>query len=821
MKVVKSHDHPSSRLYTHSKAVANHTASLMRLNVLDKYSELSDFISNIIGHLHDIMKDTDDFQARYEGGAEKGIRNRHSGGAFIAYIITDLILKNNPEVLKDCFLRSYLPMLVFHICGAHHSEIKSVNMAEYDESLTEWLNTHSDISAVLIDKAQDGCGVKSGIDDVKIIVKTAMEKNVDGYIRTHIQKIFEKMNGTKYNDFYFLTRLFLGAMVEADVRSAKRQSRGVREPKVFKDELAACLVKVDIEAVLKKNGVKPDELKTMFQNDVIGNASKFSGGGVYLVVGDTSMGKTLTMAGVIQVMQNSIPCKVHYYAPRINILDQNKNVLFDTVVQGNSLLLHHLKRETMNEENTSTFNRDIFGDHGFILTTYNKFMRMFTSDRRYDCVLMSSVKNSIFVFDECQTFNVFQFQKIAPLISSMVEYCGAKFFFVSATPPTVDRWDDALRSLLCERHDRMIPLVSEEFTRLVKTKPKITRRRECVPLPDIHDLTNLSNVIDRFRVFNPKYSTLASLNLASDVIRLGDIMLGDVDYIISNYLRPMDISFLLKEITGRLRKGDPLLVIASSVIQSGLNLDFDSGFLDLSNPFDLAQILGRIGRWWKLMRGVCKAYIFSLLDVWGRNVNSWDAQKYNRMNDHQKEAYQHVYDATMEFIQDIMKGDSFLDSDLERMCEVFDKKIIQSHKWLVDQTMTDSVTFGTSMDSFVCGENSGLSFSNIVKYTKMDDDENEDGCVVLFMPEDWQEKRYVEMLIDQYDAILNDDFVNYEEKNNTRKLIYKNIAPFSLKRYDIIEQVERENFGVDYDYLGFRIVDNYPKYDIRKGGWRQ
>ena len=842
MSGIRSHPPATSCLVGHAYAVAGGMGATLRTSLQNEYFEYGDFLCRIIGCCHDIMKDTDAFQKHLDhpGGTEEAARHS-GGGALIAGTLTEMVLARNPSFLKEHFLREWTPAIVFAVCSAHHSSIRRIDMEEHRKAIREWLKSKSDVSSSLIVAAQDEVSIISSIDDV---AKETEEKMRSG---AGFGADSSKADGRTAFSAMFLCKLLLAAFDEADCDSAMRQSAGIPEPSCFNSTSAVSKFKVNIPFE-SQNPL--DKLRTSFQQAVVVNSSRIAQATVMMLKAPTGLGKTYAAARLIEEIQRiEGACKVFYLAPTTVILNQVADEIFKFNHNANSLILHHLRREMQNdgeerkEENKCTSPENVservrrlnsFGEAGLVITTYHRMITMFAELAKSGCTPLNGIGNSIWILDECQSLSFFQFQLLASLISAASELCNARFVLMSATPQSQEIWLDALNSLIWQNPPSAIFLLTVQQMQELENNAYVDGRRLVYPLPEVHLLDELKEKIISYRKANPKKSILVLLNLARDAVELYAALDGQVDYVISNYLRPVDIKKQLNEAALRLKNSDPILMIATSIVQAGVDLDFDTGFVELNDLRTFRQGCGRIGRNYKDMRGVCEVFAFELWDSMAKKTPSWFRQRFARLGESERETGEEYKKAVEAGVSKVLDSQNPMkDTEIEAIEREMEPRTKAIHQWLANTLLLDpcvgELNYASMLDN--TGTKKGFAFENVEKFLIDDlyEDDSASPFLVVFTQDEDEERSCLteklncaKIIVNELNRWLPDRMEKFAAYKALKAEIMRMSAPYALHRRDIATDYGRHSRGKilhfkDFDFL---LVISHPQYDASCGGWQ-
>jgi CRISPR-associated endonuclease Cas3-HD len=827
----RSHPHPKSDLAAHCQAVANHMKVILSTNLAPHFASVGYFLVKIIGLSHDLLKDTNAFQAHLDGAASSELSRHSGGGAVIGYLVAREILRQKQELFEKESIRALLPHIVFSVIAAHHGKLKPTDInKEHSPALKHWQNTRSNASQLLFEQMADEYEI--GYD----MCQLDQQLNL---LREESFELDGPVNEICAEDFFcafLLCKMCLGALSWADVNSAARQANGTPEPAIFETEINQS--QFEVTPPKRDSNSRFNQLRTLFQDWVCENwKSDFP---ILLMKAPTGLGKTIAVSRLTARIHKKVgPTKVFYLAPTTAILNQVAEELFSFNQNSNNMLLHYLTSELTNGESDipeTQYNQEQIRarakrferlDAGLVVTTYHRALSVLGGMSKNTSLALLNLKNAVWILDECQFLSHIQFGVFALICSALHRLCNIFPVFMSATPPSQFLWQEAHVALHWFDPPKLTPLLTEQQLSHLEKSDFVDGRREIYPCPEILHIDQLLEKVQAYREEHPEYSILILVNLAKDAVEIFQ-GLKKVDYTITNYLRPKDIKHQLGEAAGRLKNNEPILMVATSIVQAGVDLDFDSGFVELNDLRSFRQGCGRVGRNFLAERGVCPVFAFDLRD---NNLrSSWFRQRFHSMiyEEHGNEVktiYKNIIEKSIAEV--LHSPHPLLDSQIEAIEARYEKEIPRIFK-SIENTM---LGFPPGYDSLIkYNSGQGFFFEDIERFLTDDLNDNESASPFLVV--------YTEADANEYDKLMKllsalqkiSQQIDSEDPNfyellkayrNLKKDIFQYVALFSLKRRDV--QIDfQENFKEKelYPELDFYLVLNPACYDAQTTGWQ-
>lgn len=834
-----SHSHENSSILVHASDVAHMMLQRAESSLTPQYCELARLVCEIVGYWHDILKDTADFEKKLLSHTQIDRETtRHTGGsALLSFCAAQQILEKDEELLQDSPLRPYIPTLIFSVVAAHHDKIKQIDIAqEHSKAIKHWQETRSDASVQLLHQLEK---------DFKV---TLDKKNFDNILTqvpngtvTNLWPNFSNIDSKLAFELLLLCRIFLGALAVADEKSACAQSSGkTLKIEDFKPETARIM-----SPIISSQGNGLNKLRSDFQTFVCHNAS--SQAGAYLIKAPTGLGKTFAAAKIInKIQEDDGPCKVFYIAPTVTILRQVYDEFKPLVVNDEPLQIHYMAQEDNKELYTQeeTLQRELkrnTWDAGMIITTYHRLIALLANVDKQGCYNLYGLHKAIFIFDESQFISHIQYPAFSSLISALVEICGARVFFMSATPQNQEMWQKAHEIFRWQNIPELKTLLDKDTITNLEKDVLVNGRRVIHSCPNISYLEDLKTELLKYRKEHPKHSILVLLNLAKDAKRLYKLLLDEghcPDYFITSYLRPKDIRNNLENANNELKEAEKngesnsIIMIATSIVQAGVDLDFDAGFIELNDLATFRQGCGRVGRTYNKKRGSCEVFCFELLDNEIRRCPSWFRQRFgtNTELSEEKKIYRNV---VQESINEVLNSNrSFSDLDIEEIENKYHEDIFKIYNECKKKVLSGFPPSYKSLLGIRGNNRIGFTFDAVYDVLTDPLNEKDSACpfLVLFLQEEKEEREVYEKVnrlrseLEELERALkkhDESFFELLEKyRKKKKELHQIIAPFALRRFDILNNFEQSNHTKLRFFDFYLLYCNGEQYDENSTGWQ-
>ena len=537
----KSKDGREQSLQEHGQNVAKMAASFAAPFGGEKFAER-------IGISHDAGKDTVGFQ-QYIQAPDKNAKSPH---AIIAAAL-------------NCQANDVLSAV---ITAGHHSGLHNV------------LDTITNVRAALAERSQD--------------ITTAREYfSSDAISQTEIIPEFARKN--KVFGQYAFTKMEFSCLTDADYQDTERFMRGYSPRSydyasfsdiydMFRKHVQPWIDK-DNEMMRRKNQPfsKDEEInhmRTQMMLQCLDAGSNSRKGDIRTLSIPTGGSKTLSsFAYAIAAAKKDKSIKrIIVVIPFNTITTQTASVLRGIVGEKNILENHSgFDFEDSKQGKLLQYASENW-DIPIVVTTNVQFFESFFSNKPAKSRKLHNIADSVIIFDEVQQLPVKYLKPCIKCIESLAANFGARIVLSTATQPTLEPYFETIKP-------REIIDDSESYV-----KPF----RRC-SIENIGTVTakNLTERIQKHKqclcVVNEKEEAKA-IYTAIENGRCKNL------YCLTTDITPYDREKLLRQIRQNLKDDEPCIVISTSLIESGVDVDFPYGYRELYGLDSILQTAGRVNR---------------------------------------------------------------------------------------------------------------------------------------------------------------------------------------------------------------------------------
>lgn len=457
--------------------------------------------------------------------------------------------------------------------------------------------------------------------------------------RQHINKII--INRSDIQDYFFLNYLF-SLLIEADKLDASQTVpyERINLPSHAVDDLIKSKKKSDSLHNRLRNQVRQEVLQSL-DNEGILNCHLFT------LTAPTGIGKTLTALDFALKLREKLPDRPQIITalPFINIIEQTLDEYEKVLGSSGARILGHYqyadifgdldqelkdngeqdaeRQYARKRMELSTWQSDI------VVTSFVQMLQTLIGNRNRMLLKFHHLANAIVIMDEVQNISLEQ----APFIGSMIYFCyrflKTRFILMTATKPLI--FELAQREVI-RKYEPDVNIFSEIHELLPKPERiyHAFNRTRIIPLLQ----QPLESEEDFCALFSKHWKAGQSCLIVCNKVNrslavfeainayLKENKLNNRLYYLSTNILPVDRMGLIDKIKDELKESNsskPILV-ATQVVEAGVDLDFDCGFRDLGPIDAIVQVAGRINRENSAQREGSPLYVFDFgdcADVYG------------------------------------------------------------------------------------------------------------------------------------------------------------------------------------------------------------
>lgn len=537
----KSKDGREQSLQEHGQNVAKMAASFAAPFGGEKFAER-------IGISHDAGKDTVGFQ-QYIQAPDKNAKSPH---AIIAAAL-------------NCQANDILSAV---ITAGHHSGLHNV------------LDTITNVRAALAERSQD--------------IATAREYfSSDAISQTEIIPEFARKN--KVFGQYAFTKMEFSCLTDADYQDTERFMRGYSPRSYDYDSFSDIYdmfrkhvqpwIDKDNEMMRRKNQpLSKDEeinhMRTQMMLQCLDAGSNSRKGDIRTLSIPTGGSKTLSSFAyaIAAAKKDKSVKRIIVVIPFNTITTQTASVLRGIVGEKNILENHSgFDFEDSKQGKLLQYASENW-DIPIVVTTNVQFFESFFSNKPAKSRKLHNIVNSVIIFDEVQQFPANFLKPCIKCIESLAANFGARVVLSTATQPALEPYFDTIkpREIIDDSESYVEPFRRCNIENIGTIKAenlvmRIQKHKQCLCVVNEKDeAKSIYNAVKNGRCKNL--------------------------YCLTTDITPYDREKLLRRIRQNLKDNEPCVVISTSLIESGVDVDFPCGYRELSSLDSILQTAGRVNR---------------------------------------------------------------------------------------------------------------------------------------------------------------------------------------------------------------------------------
>ena len=584
-----------------------------------------EYISLLVGLLHDLGKADPLFQDKIKNNKNTSVNHSTAGAKYLYQIYCDIGNKN--EDFKSPICQSYTEILMYAI-EAHHGVF---DIGTYNKQVIN--SIYQRIEHYTLNRKYRYDLVKDYANNIneycnksyKLSLKEIFIKGFEEYSSIIENLDLKKSKNPKVDFNYYnhcIIRLILSILKNVDIYDTINAYEKIIDKKTYDESQA--IIEYFYQQIEAEYGSYPPPISDINKVrasivDNIRTRCDTDSSGIYKLDLPTGAGKTkLSLLYSLHQMKNNHKSKMIYIAPFLSILEQNAYEYRKTLANDKYILEHHsnvvdntpFDSEDTDDDNIAAMKEYIkeSWDQIVILSTMVQFSNTLFKSRSSNLRRFYNLSNSVIILDEVQSlpdemthiFNL-MLNFISKVMNSVIILC-------SATQPSLDH--DSIN------HKIIYGGSNNEDYNLIQLDDRQKQIFDRVDVSLLNDgkesrLTDIYNSV----LGDKQKSTLIILNTKKSVMNLYEMFEEDLDdksnlYYLTTNMCPKHRLDIINEIKDKLNSDIDVIVISTSLIEAGVNLDFRRLYRSYAGFDSIIQAMGRCNREGKYDKG--EAYLVNL-----------------------------------------------------------------------------------------------------------------------------------------------------------------------------------------------------------------
>ena len=401
-------------------------------------------------------------------------------------------------------------------------------------------------------------------------------------------------------------RMLYSCLVDADFLDTEYFMKNGKVDRVEGDNVEVLLERLEdhIKEWLKNeqvdtlNGRRTEILKSCLD---AGKKEK----GIFRLTVPTGGGKTIaSLAFALRHAVKHHMNRVIYVIPYTSIIEQNaeifRNILGEDNVLENHCNIDYESSEELKPMQLATEN----WDKPVVVTTNVQFFESLFANKSSKCRKLHNIANSVVIFDEVQMLPNDYLNPCVAMIEELVRNYGVSAVLCTATQPSLD------------------PLFSDNVN-IKELCPRVEEQFEFFKRVSFEKLGKIEEDELIERLSKEKYA-LCIVNKRKKAQTLYEKLKGEGVYHLSTTMYPEHRKRMLKEIKEKLSKEkrcnpeNKCILIATSLVEAGVDFDFDFVYRELAGIDSIVQAAGRCNRERRKEKEESQVYIFQFDEKEGR-----------------------------------------------------------------------------------------------------------------------------------------------------------------------------------------------------------
>lgn len=370
------------------------------------------------------------------------------------------------------------------------------------------------------------------------------------------------------------TRFLFSALVDADFLDTERFYAGGKERDIGRrpalDEMKA---RLDAHLERMMAGAERTNVNQMRARvlQACRKAAECEPGSFTLTV-PTGGGKTLaSLAFALSHAVKHQLSRVIVVIPYTSIIEQTAQE-YRKALGDDAVLEHHTNVDVDKETRTNRLASENW-DAPVVVTTSVQFFESLYGNRPSRCRKLHRIAESVVVFDEVQTFPIDLLAPVRHVLEELTTHYGSTTLLCTATQPA-----------LLEGTREVIAAPEQEFG-------EVSGRYEIL-MPVSEEATNWGVLSVELRSHE---QAMAIVHRRDDAQQLADLVGGDCLHL-SARMCAAHRSVVLAEVKRRLAAGESCRLVATQLVEAGVDVDFPEVYRAFAGADSLAQAAGRCNR---------------------------------------------------------------------------------------------------------------------------------------------------------------------------------------------------------------------------------
>lgn len=318
--------------------------------------------------------------------------------------------------------------------------------------------------------------------------------------------------------------------------------------------------------------------------------------GIFRLTVPTGGGKTIaSLAFALKHAVQHHMDRIIYVVPYISVIEQNAEV-FREILGNENILENHCNVDYEDSEELRPMQLASENwDKPIVVTTNVQFFESLFSNKSSKCRKIHNIANSIIILDEAQMLPMDYLIPCTAMLQELVQNYKTSMVLCTATQPALNKFFGQIKNFI-----ELCPRMEEQF--------EIFKR---VTYQNIGNISK-ENMVEKLK---EEHRALCIVNTRKRAQELYQLLRSEGIYHLSTTMYPKHRKRVLENVSKKLKNKDQkCILIATSLVEAGVDLDFLNVYRQIAGVDSLIQAAGRCNRNGNESAEESKVYIYDFED---------------------------------------------------------------------------------------------------------------------------------------------------------------------------------------------------------------
>jgi len=395
----------------------------------------------------------------------------------------------------------------------------------------------------------------------------------------------------------FFVRMAFSALVDADWLNTEKFCNFGNAPRGGFSTLPKLVERLTAHTEQLLNPVEPIGDLNKMRNNLLRNclAAAAWPRGLFKLTAPTGSGKTIaSLAFALNHAERNGQRRLIYVVPYNTIIEQNAAV-FEELLGVENVLRHNSDAAYDGDDEESVNKRNSIEnwDYPLIVTSSVQFFESLFANSPSKCRKLHNIAESVLIFDEAQMIPISYLSPCVRAIKTLVSQYGCSAVLATATQSPLDEFFKPLQALE----------IAENPKETCHVWRRATIKQLVEPLTDEALVDRLSAQERVLGIINTRRQAQVLFVRLHKLVPEGTFHLSTTMY-------PVHRKRVLDSIRKRLKNGLACRVVSTSLVEAGVDLDFETVYRERAGLDSIVQAAGRCNRENKRKPEAAFVYVF-------------------------------------------------------------------------------------------------------------------------------------------------------------------------------------------------------------------